>query len=102
MTIKKIKRFILPNLPYVFLLWLFAKIGEAYRITPGADTLHKAMGATANLGSTLSQPMLSFNPFDLLIGIIGTAAVYCFVLYKKRHRKNWKKDIEYGSARWSV
>jgi len=97
---RKIKQIALPNLPYVFLFWLFAKIGEAYRITPGVDMLRKAMGAAANLGGTLSRPMLSFNPFDLLVGIVGAAAVYGFVMYKKHHRKKWRKDIEYGSARW--
>jgi hypothetical protein len=83
-----------PNLPYAFLFWLFAKIGGAYRVTPGVDMLRKAMGAAANLGGTLSHPMLSFNPFDLALGIVGAAAVYGFVLYKKHHRKKRRKDAE--------
>ncbi|MDR3092243.1 MAG: hypothetical protein LBU36_08690 [Clostridiales bacterium] len=44
--------------------------------------------------------MLSFEPFDLLIGLLGAAAVYGFVMYKKHHRKKWRKEVEYGSARW--
>ena len=44
--------------------------------------------------------MLAFNPFDLGIGIVGALAVYLAVLYKKKTAKKWRKDIEYGSARW--
>ena len=97
---KKIKKLILPNLPYAFLFWLFCKVGEAYRHAPGADIPHKMMATVSKLNAAMSNPLPSFNPFDLLIGLIGAAAVYGFVQYKKHHRKKWRKDIEYGSARW--
>ena len=100
MDTRKIKQLILPNLPYVFMFWLFGKIGEAYRIAPGKDILHKAMATVNQLNLTMSHPMPSFNPFDLLVGLVGAASVYGFVLYKKHHRKKWRKDIEYGSARF--
>ena len=99
---RKLKQVILPNLPYAFLFWLFSKIGEAYRLAPGADIAHKMMATVSKLNAAMSNPLPSFNPFDLLIGIIGAAAVYGFVMYKKHHRKKWRKDIEYGSARWSA
>jgi type IV secretion system protein VirD4 len=96
----KIKQYVLPNLPYVFLFWLFNKCGESYRIAEGGDTLHKLIGGIANLNVTLSRPFPSFIPFDLLIGLIGAVAVYLTVLYKKKNAKKWRKNIEYGSARW--
>jgi hypothetical protein len=40
-----VKRIILPHLPYAGLFWLFTKVGEAYRVTPGKDVLHKLLGA---------------------------------------------------------
>ena len=97
---KKIKKLVLPNLPYAFLFWLFCKVGEAYRHAPGADIPHKMMATVSKLNAAMSNPLPSFNPFDLLIGLIGAAVVYGFVQYKKHHRKKWRKDIEYGSARW--
>ena len=100
MNITKFKRIILPNLPYAFLFWLFSKASEAYRLAPGKDMAHKMMAAVNGFNTVMSNPLPSFNPFDLLIGIIGAAAVYGFVLYKKHHRKKWRTDIEYGSARW--
>jgi type IV secretion system protein VirD4 len=96
----KLKRVILPNLPYVFLFWFFSKVGQAYRLAPGDDVAHRILAAVGGLGEVMSAPLPSLNPFDLLIGLIGSAAVYGFVLYKKHNRKKWRKDIEYGSARW--
>ena len=102
MDTKKIKRFVLPNLPYLFLFWIFTKVGEAYRLAPGADVAHKMMASVSKLNAVMSNPLPSLYPFDLLVGLIGAAAVFGFVLYKKHHQKKWRKDIEYGSARWSA
>jgi len=96
----KIKKHILPNLPYAALFWFFAKCGESYRVSQGSDTLQKLMGAIGNLNAALSRPMPSLDPFDLCVGLVGAAAVYGFVWYKKKNAKKWRKDIEYGSARW--
>jgi len=96
----QIKRFVLPNLPYFMLFWFFAKCGEAYRISPGDDALERIMGTVSILSEVLSRPMLSFDPFDLLVGLIGAAGIYLMVLYKKKNAKIWRRDIEYGSARW--
>ena len=100
MDTAKIKQYVLPNLPYAMLFWLFSKCGEAYRLAPGSDVLQKLMYAIGNLNAALARPLPSFDPFDLFVGLVGAAAIYGIVLYKKKNRKNWKKDIEYGSARW--
>jgi len=102
LTTAKIKKYILPNLPYALMFWFFSKCGEAYRISTETDTLYKIIDAVGNLSIVFARPMLSLNPFDLLIGLIGAAAIYGFVWYKKKNAKNWRKDIEYGSARWGV
>lgn len=31
------KKLILPNIPYVFFVYLFDKVGQAVRLAPGAD-----------------------------------------------------------------
>jgi type IV secretion system protein VirD4 len=97
---KKIKRFILPNLPYVFLFWIFAKVGEAYRLSPGRDTLQKLIGTASALNAAFANPLPTLNTFDLFVGLVGAAAIYAVVYFKKKHSKKWRKDIEYGSARW--
>lgn len=100
MPTDKIKRYVLPKLPYAFLFWLFDKFGEAYRTTQGSDTLKKLIGAVANLNVKLSYPVLSSDPSDIIAELAGVAAVYCTVLFRKKNAKKWRKGIEYGSARW--
>ena len=96
----KIKQYVLPNLPYAFLFWVFNKAGESVRTAPGEDMLRRIMYGIANLNAAFANPLPSFNPTDLLVGLISAAAIYLAVLYKRKNRKNWRKDIEYGSARF--
>jgi type IV secretion system protein VirD4 len=102
MTADRIRKYVIPNLPYVMIFWFFSKCGEAYRLAPGRDLPQKLIGCISALSVTVSKPTPTFDPFDLCVGFIGAAAVYLTVLYKKKHTKKWRKDIEYGSARWSA
>ena len=102
MNTDKIRKYVLPNLPYVMLFWFFGKMGEAYRLTPGNDVLKKLMGSLTGLNFAMSRPLPSLDPFDLIVGLVGAAAVYFFVWYKKKNAKKWRKDMEYGSARWGA
>jgi type IV secretion system protein VirD4 len=97
---RKIKRFVLLNLPYVFLFWLFDKLGEAYRLAPGRDLLHKLTATVNALKTAFARPAPSFNTFDLLIGLTGAAVIFGVVQYRRHNQKKWRKDREYGSARW--
>ena len=36
-----LKKYVLPNLPYLIFLWFFAKVGEAVRLAPGVDASTK-------------------------------------------------------------
>jgi type IV secretion system protein VirD4 len=100
MMTDKIKKFILPNLPYAGMFWLFNKCGEAYRISTEPDTLRKLMDTIGNLNAVLQRPLPSVNPFEVLVGLIGAATIFGIVWYKKKNAKNWRKDVEYGSARF--
>ena len=48
----------------------------------------------------MSRAPPSFDPFDLCVGTVGAIIVYLVVYYKKKNAKKWRKDTEYGSARW--
>jgi type IV secretion system protein VirD4 len=99
---KQIKRLVLPNLPYVFLWWVFCKVGEAYRLSPGADTLKKLIGTVSALNTSFSHPIPALNLFDFTVGLVGAAGIFSVVLYRKHNAKKWRKDREYGSARWGT
>jgi type IV secretion system protein VirD4 len=97
---RKIKKLVLPNLPYVLLWWLFDKLGEAYRLAPGRDLLHKLTATVNALNTAFARPAPSFDMFDVTIGVIGAALIFAVVQYRRHNQKKWRKDIEYGSARW--
>ena len=84
----------------MFLFWLFDKAGEAVRTAPGRDMLQRLIYGLANLNAAFSTPLPSFDLTDLCVGLVGAAVVYGIVLYKKKNKKKWRKDAEYGSARW--
>ena len=100
MSTDKIRKYVLPYLPYAAMFWFFNKVAESYRLTPGDDVITKAMGSLTGLSAAMSKPLPSFDPMDLLVGLAGAAAIFLLVWNKKRNAKNWRKDVEYGSARW--
>ena len=102
MTNKKIKKYVLPNLPYLFVFWFFCKIGEAYRLSEGTDIIRKVMGIMTALSKAMSNPLPSFNPYDLLIGVAGAGGIFVVVYFKKKNAKKFRRNVEYGSARWSA
>ncbi len=98
-----IKKYLVPNLPYVMMFWFFSKIAEGYRLSAGTDAVTKAMEAVSGLGAAITDnPFPSFHPRDLLIGIAGAAAVRAVVYFKGKNAKKYRHGVEYGSARWGT
>ena len=95
-----IRKYILPNIPYLFVLWACLKAGTAYRLAAGADLAHKLVGMTAALGPAFADFAPGLNPFDWLVGIAGAAGIRLFVYIKAKNAKKFRRDEEYGSARW--
>ena len=95
-----LKKEFLPNIPYILMFWFGNRIGEAYRRAPGADLLKKLIYSMETLSSALANPFPSFLPFDLLTGAAFAGIIYSVVWYRKNHSKKWRKDVEFGSARW--
>ena len=98
-----IKKYVVPNLPYVMMFWFFSKIAEGYRLSAGADAVTKMMAAVSGLGATITEnPLPGFHPRDLLIGVAGAAAVLAVVYLKGKNAKKYRHGVEYGSARWGT
>ncbi len=98
-----IKKYVVPNLPYVMMFWFFSKIAEGYRLSAGADAVTKMMAAVSDLGATITEnPLPGFHPRDLLIGVAGAAAVRAVVYFKGKNAKKYRHGVEYGSARWGT
>lgn len=98
-----VKKYVLPNLPYLFIFWFFTKVAEGYRLSAGTDTLTKAMGALSGLGAVITRsPLPSFHPRDLVVGAAGAAAIWLVVYFRKKNAKKYRHGVEYGSARWGT
>ena len=97
------KKLILTYFPYLIFLWLFDKAGECYRLAAGADMVTKLMAAISDLGTAISHnPLPSLHPRDLLVGLIGAAAIRFAVYWKGKNAKKYRHGVEYGSARWGT
>ena len=98
-----VKKLLILNFPYVFLFWLFNRVGEGYRLAAGSDMVEKGMGAISGLGDLIARnPFPSFHPDDLLVGLIGAACVWAAVYIKAKNAKKFRLGVEYGSARWGT
>ena len=95
-----IKRLILLNLPYVFAFYFVDKLASVFRLAPGTELADKLTGGFANVGTAFANPLPSFNPIDLLIGVSAGALLKLAVFIKSKNRKKFRQGEEYGSARW--
>ena len=96
----KLKKVLLPNLPYVLFAWLFDKLCQAVRLAPGADASEKLLRIAQGFTEAFASLWLSLHPLDLLLGAAGAALVRLAVYLKAKNAKKYRRGVEYGSARW--
>ena len=98
----EIKKQIIPHLPYLAFVYLFGKVGQAFRLAQGADISAKLLHIGQGFSAAFASAAPSFHPIDLLIGVAGAAALRLMVYCKGKNAKKYRKGVEYGSARWSA
>ena len=98
----KIRKYVLPNLPYLFVFWFFSKIGTAYRIAPSTDFGTKLMGMLDTFPKAFESYWPGLGGIDLLVGLAGAAGVYLLIQTKIKKAKKFRRDAEYGTARWGT
>ena len=96
----KLKKALLPNLPYLLFAWLFDKLCQAVRLSPGADASEKLLRIAQGFTEAFASLWLSLHPLDLLLGVAGAALVRLAVYLKAKNAKKYRRGVEYGSARW--
>ena len=102
MRTDNIKKYVLPNIPYLFVLWACLKLGTAYRLAAGADFAHKLMGLGQTIGPAFADFAPGLAPFDWIIGIVGAVGFRLLIYFKSKNAKKYRRDEEYGSARWGT
>ena len=53
-----------------------------------------------NFGLAYKSVLPSFHPFDLMVGLVGAAALKAVIYFKGKNAKKYRQGEEYGSARW--
>ena len=102
MRTDSVKKCVIPNIPYLFILWACLKLGTAYRLAPGADFAHKLMGLGQSIGPAFADFAPGLHPLDWLIGIVGAVGFRLLIYMKSKNAKKFRRDEEYGSARWGT
>ena len=97
-----LKKYVLPNMPYLFMAWACLKLGTAYRLAAGANFAQKLVGMMDTINMAFASPAPGLDPVDWLVGIAGAAAIRLFVYVKAKNAKKYRRDEEYGSARWGT
>ena len=95
-----IKKFLLPNIPYVFIALFATKLGQAWRLAPGMDFSGKALHLMEGFATAFSSLVPSFHPIDLCVGVAAALLIRLAVYVKGKNAKKFRKNLEYGSARW--
>ncbi len=95
-----VKKLLLPNLPYVFIALLATKLGQAARLAPGADFSQKALHIMEGFAAAFQSALPSFHPIDLCVGVAAALLIRLIVYVKGKNAKKFRKNLEYGSARW--
>ena len=95
-----IKKFLLPNIPYVFIALFATKLGQAWRLAPGTDFSEKALHLMEGFAAAFQSALPSFHPIDLCVGVAAALLIRLIVYVKGKNAKKFRKNLEYGSARW--
>ena len=95
-----VKKLLLSNLPYVFIALFATKLGQAARLAPGADFSQKALHIMEGFAAAFQSALPSFHPIDLCVGIAAALLIRLAVYVKGKNARKFRKNIEYGSARW--
>ena len=98
----KLKKYLLPNLPYLFFVYLFDKLCQAVRLAPGLDASEKLLHIGQGFQTAFASSAPSFLALDICVGILGAVLIRLTVYVKGKNAKKYRKGIEYGSARWGT
>ena len=96
------KKLLILNAPYPMLALFATKLGQAWRLSPGGDPSAKLLHIMEGLTAAFRNLIPSFHPFDLCIGVVAAGIIRLAVYVKGKNAKKFRKNVEYGSARWGT
>ena len=96
------KKQLILHIPYVIMGLIATNLGEAWRLAEGTNASEKILSLMTTIQTAFANPLPSFHPLDLLIGV-GCAVIFRLAVYMKgKNAKKYRHNTEYGSARWGT
>ena len=102
MTTKKLTKLLALYLPYILLGLAATNFGEAWRLAEGKELGDKILSLMSTIPAAFANPLPSFHPLDILVGICCGAGLRLAVYLKSKNAKKYRHGMEYGSARWGT
>ena len=96
----KQKKVIISSVPYAFIGLFATKLGQAWRLTSGDELGERILDLGNGFLEAMQSPLPSFYPFDLLVGAVVALLIRLVVYEKSKNAKKYRRNVEYGSARW--
>ena len=96
----KLKKTLISSLPYVFIALFATKLGQMWRLADGITVSEKFMHIADGFAEAMQSPLPSIHPLDLLVGVIAASIIRLIVYEKSKNAKKYRRNVEYGSARW--
>ena len=97
-----LKKTLISSLPYVFIALFATKFGQTWRLADGASFGERLLNLGSGFTESMQSPLPSIHPLDLLVGVIAALIIRLIVYEKSKNAKKYRRNVEYGSARWSA
>ena len=96
----KLKKTLISSIPYVFIALVATKLGQTWRLADGVSFGERLLNLGIGLAEAMQSPLPSFHPLDLLVGVMVALIIRLIVYEKSKNAKKYRRNVEYGSARW--
>ncbi len=96
----KLNKMLISSVPYVFIALFATKLGQTWRFADGVSFGERLLNLGIGLAEAMQSPLPSFHPLDLLVGVITALLIRLIVYEKSKNAKKYRRNVEYGSARW--
>ena len=96
----KLNKTLISSVPYVFIALFATKLGQTWRLADGITVSEKFMHIADGFAEAMQSPLPSIHPLDLLVGVIAASIIRLIVYEKSKNAKKYRRNVEYGSARW--
>lgn len=94
------KKLIAMLFPYLLMGYMLNKLAALYHLCQYGNWFKTMQLMCTHIDKLFFTYLPSFAWLDMLVGIIGSAALYCYMYQKKKSARKFRPGKEYGSARW--